>query len=89
MLHGHACSAHVDIRCSMQVGNKLHGQRFKLQEGLKKLQDCMNLLEKEHAWQDHVEDLKDLVQQQRGVLQVWHTCCMHDLHKTAVVHAGT
>lgn len=57
----------------MQVLNKVHGQRFKLQESLKKLQDCMNLLEKEHAWQNHVDELSSPVQQHQAVVQV-HAC---------------
>lgn len=50
--------------------NKVHGQRFKLQESLKKLQDCMNLLEKEHAWQGHVDELSVPMQQHQAVVQV-------------------
>ena len=53
-----------------QVLNKLHGQRFKLEESLKKLQECMNLLEKEHAWQDHVDELSLPMQQHQAVVQV-------------------
>ena len=55
----------------MQVLNKLHGQRFKLEESLKKLQECMNLLEKEHAWQDHVDELSLPMQQHQAVVQVF------------------
>lgn len=56
-----------------QVLNKVHRQRFKLQESLKKLQDCMNLLEKEHVWQSHVDELSSPVQQHQAVVQV-HAC---------------
>lgn len=54
----------------MQVLNKLHGQRFKLEESLRKLQDSMNMLEKEHAWQDHVDELSLPMQQHQAVVQV-------------------
>ncbi len=44
-------SGHCDstVTYEIQVGNKLHGQRFRLTESVKKLQDCMNNLEKERA----------------------------------------
>ena len=54
----------------MQVLNKLHGLRFKLEESLKKLQESMNLLEKAHAWQNHVDELSAPMQQHQAVVQV-------------------
>ena len=54
----------------VQVGNMLHGQRFKLQESLRKLQVCMNLLEKERIWEEHVNELSGLMQQHQAVVQV-------------------
>ncbi|KAL3152107.1 hypothetical protein ABBQ32_001211 [Trebouxia sp. C0010 RCD-2024] len=61
----------VEARCQddAEVLNKVHRQRFKLQESLKKLQDCMNLLEKEHVWQSHVDELSSPVQQHQAVVQ--------------------
>ena len=55
---------------NLQVSNKLHGQRFKLQETLSKLQDCMNLLEKEHAWEQHAVDLSGPLEQHQTNVQV-------------------
>lgn len=66
----------------------LHGQRFKLQESLRKLQDCMNLLEKERAWEEHVSELSDLVQRHQAVVQV--TRCKANLaqfDKVSLLHS--
>ncbi|KAL0040884.1 hypothetical protein WJX79_008605 [Trebouxia sp. C0005] len=52
-----------------EVGNKLHGCRFKLQESTKKLQECMNSLEAEHAWQDHTAQLTSLLELHQTVIQ--------------------
>ena len=60
--------------CMLQVSNKLHGCRFKLQESAKKLQECMNGLEKEHAWQDHTAQLT-------GLLELHETAIQVTLHK--------
>ncbi len=54
----------------LQVGNKLHGCHFKLQESAKKLQECMNSLEKEHAWQDHTAQLTSLLELHQTAIQV-------------------
>ena len=54
----------------LQVSNKLHGCRFKLQESAKKLQECMNGLEKEHAWQDHTAQLTGLLELHATAIQV-------------------
>ena len=40
----------------------LHVQRLELQDTLKKLQTCMDLLEENRTWQD-VENLRVLMQQ--------------------------
>ena len=58
------------IHYMLQVGNKLHGCRFKLQESAKKLQECMNSLEKEHAWQDHTAQLTSLLELHQTAIQV-------------------
>ena len=58
----------------VQVGNKLHGQRFKLQESLRRLQECMNLLEKEHSWHYHASQLSDPMQHHQAVVQVRPYC---------------
>ena len=68
-----AANKAVTLAIYMQVLNKVVGQRFELQESLKKLQDCINLLEKEHAWHSHVEELTVSVQQHQAVVQV-HAC---------------
>ncbi|DBB04235.1 TPA: hypothetical protein ACH3X1_013259 [Trebouxia sp. C0004] len=52
-----------------EVCNKLHGCRFKLQESAKKLQECMNSLEKEHAWQDHYAQLTSLLELHQTAIQ--------------------
>lgn len=69
------CIGAVRSVAYIQVLNKLHGQRFKLEQSLKKLQDSMNLLEKEHAWQNHVDELNVPMQQHQAVVQVG--VCMH------------
>ena len=53
----------------MQVLNKLHGQRFKLEQSLKKLQECMNVLEKERAWQGHADELSLPLQRHQAVVR--------------------
>lgn len=53
----------------MQVANKLHGQRFRLQECVTKVQECMNSLEKEHAWEDHTTHLASLLDHMRTLVQ--------------------
>jgi len=53
----------------VQVANKLHGQRFRLQECVTKVQECMNSLEKEHAWEDHTTHLASLLDQMRTLVQ--------------------
>ena len=58
------------VHCMLQVGNKLHGCRFKLQESAKKLHECMNSLEKEHAWQDHTAQLTSLLELHQTAIQV-------------------
>ncbi len=52
-----------------QVANKLHSQRFRLQECVTKVQECMNSLEKEHAWEDHTTHLASLLDQMRTLVQ--------------------
>lgn len=65
------CSRGSDLGVAcIQVLNKLHGQRFKLEQSLKQLQDSMNLLEKEHAWQNHIDELNIPMQQHQAVVQV-------------------
>lgn len=65
-----ACTGAVTSVAYIQVLNKLHGQRFKLEQSLRKLQDSMNLLEKEHAWQNHVDELNAPMQQHQAMVQV-------------------
>lgn len=60
--------------CVLQVSNKLHGWRFKVQESSRKVQECMNGLEKEHAWQDHTAHLTTLLHCHLTALQVTCTC---------------
>ncbi|DBA81849.1 TPA: hypothetical protein ACH3X1_007568 [Trebouxia sp. C0004] len=52
-----------------EVANKLHGQRFRLQECVTKVQECMNSLEQEHAWEDHTTHLASLLDQMRALVQ--------------------
>ncbi len=53
----------------VQVANKLHGQRFRLRECVTKVQECMNSLEKEHAWEDYTTHLASLLDQMRTLVQ--------------------
>ena len=53
----------------MQELNMLHVRRIELQDTLKKLQKCMNLLEEERAWQD-IQDVMVLLQQHQAVVKV-------------------
>ena len=59
--------------CMLQVSNKLHGWRFKVQESSRKVQECMNGLEKEHAWQEHTAHLTTLLHCHITALQVTPT----------------
>ena len=53
----------------------LHGHRFKLQRSAKKLQECMNNLEKEHAWQSYTTELSGHLDQHQALIQV----CLCDM----------
>jgi len=59
----------VTDMCKVQVANKLHGQRFRLQECVTKVQESMNSLEKEHAWEDHTTQLASLLDRMRTLVQ--------------------
>lgn len=82
-----ACTEAKPCVAYMQVLNKLHGQRFKLEESLKKLQDSMNLLEKEHAWQNHADELSVPMQQHQAVVQVGELHVVHLLILASRYHA--
>ena len=61
----------------LQVSNMLDGHRFKLQNSAKKLQECMNNLEKEHAWQGYNTELSSRLEQHQALIQV---CLCHLIH---------
>ena len=48
--------------------NMLHVQRLELQDTLKKLQTCMDLLEEKRTWQD-VQNLRVLMQQHQSAVK--------------------
>lgn len=54
----------------MQVLNQLRRQRLKLQASHKQLLSCMNLVEEEQAWQDHVPRLSGPMQHHKAAVQV-------------------
>ena len=70
----------------MQALNQLHEQRFKLQASHQELQSCMDLVEKERAWRDHLSRLRGPMQQHQAAVQVCATTvsylviCRHHKH---------
>lgn len=54
----------------LQFQNTLNEERFKLEGSSNQVQSCMEQFEKEHAWQDHLTQLPDLLATHSGYLQV-------------------
>ena len=64
----------LTVPIMLQFQNTLNEERFKLEGSSNQIRSCMEQFEKEHAWQDHLTQLPELLAIHSGYLQVRQLC---------------